>query len=191
MYVGPVGDSYPVIGKEELEEAKKLMDKDKNLPVNRIVNRVDIPENMTAENYLGMKILPGHRIGWEYKQQHIGILSDLYAEGYLTEAEYDKRVEWVNAAQTSQQIGIAFMDLHSSLTKLRVNEYLKKQPEQVKGLKGHYAFLIAITVLLAAATVISVIQGNLLVASIGLAEYTVIFGSLIIGICKRTGKPNG
>lgn len=109
------------------------MDKDKNLPVPREVSRVDIPPNMTTADYHQMNLRPGHRIGLEYKQKHLSALSDLYVEGFLTEEEYDKRVNWVNDAQTSEQVDIAFTDLQRALLKLKVDEYL--QPEKKTGQK--------------------------------------------------------
>jgi hypothetical protein len=86
---------------------------------------IDIPKNMTPDHYYGMNLLPGHRIGLGVKERYIAILSDLYVEGYLTEEEYDKRTDWVNAAQTSEQIEIAFMDLQQSLLQIKIKDYLK------------------------------------------------------------------
>lgn len=124
------------------------VDKDKNLPVPREVSRVDIPPNMTTDDYHQMNLRPGHRIGLEYKQKYINTLSDLYVEGYLTEEEYDKRTAWVNEAQTSEQVEIAFMDLQRSLALMKVKDYLKPEThkDNIKstGLVPMFVFICAV-----------------------------------------------
>jgi hypothetical protein len=141
------GGSFPIRDEEEIRISKELariahvgiaeaiMEKDKHL-TKRVdtPQRVDIPPGMTVEHYHGMNIASGHRIGWEYKQQYLAKLGELYAEGYLTEDEYDKRAEWVNEAKTSEQIDLAFLDLQKSLLSVKVNEYLK--PKEHKDTVG-------------------------------------------------------
>lgn len=117
---------YPIVSEEEIKAAKQMVDKDKNL-LPRTMHSVNIPKDMTVEHVHEMNLLPGHRIGLEYKEGYIARLSELYVQGYLTEEEYDKRTDWVNAAQTSEQIEVAFLDLQSSLLGLKVKEYLADQ----------------------------------------------------------------
>ena len=83
------------------------------------------PEGMTVNDYQAMRILPGNRIGWETRQKHLYRLSDLYTLGYLTEEEYDKRVEWVNNAQTIEQVNIVFTDLAMSTLSEEASDYLR------------------------------------------------------------------
>lgn len=117
------------------DDGKKLPD-----VTRRRLPSVDIPKDMTPEHYYGMNLLPGHRIGMEYKEGYIARLSELYIQGYLTEEEYDKRTSWVNAAQTSEQIEIAFLDLQSSLLGLKVQKYLsEKKPAEKRNVpKGFF-----------------------------------------------------
>jgi Domain of unknown function (DUF1707) len=58
-----------------------------------------------------MNLLDQTRIGYEQKQAYQDWLAQLAAEGYLTSEEYDARMEWLFAAQTEDQIKMAFRDL--------------------------------------------------------------------------------
>lgn len=98
-------------------------DDEKKLP--RVIQNFPIPKDMTIEHYQGMNLLPGRRIGLGQKEQFIAKLSELYVEGYLTEEEYDKRTDWVNAAQTIEQIEVAFIDLQQALLAVKIKDYLR------------------------------------------------------------------
>jgi hypothetical protein len=63
------------------------------------------------ERYQQMNLLPSARIGWETKQAYIGRLIEAHSNEYLTDDEYDARFKWVTAAQTEEQIKLAFKDL--------------------------------------------------------------------------------
>jgi hypothetical protein len=88
-----------------------------------------IPKGMTTDDYQTMNIIPGNRIGWETRQEHLHRLSDLYTLGYLTEEEYEKRVEWVNQAQTIEQVNIVFSDLRRTILSEKAAGYLKPPAE--------------------------------------------------------------
>lgn len=123
MYVGPLPDgSFPIHSEAELGKIKAAIDR---VDFNRVP--VVLPKGMTAEDYQNMNILPGNRIGWEKKQEHVHRLSDLYTLGYLTEEEYEKRTEWVNNAQTTEQVNIVFTDLRQKKMTLtaEADSYLK------------------------------------------------------------------
>jgi DUF1707 SHOCT-like domain len=112
---------------ELLRVSMEHMEKDKNRHIilsSSVGREFPIPPNMDVEHYQGMKLVPGHRVGWEYKQTYIGKLAELFAEGYLSEEEYDKRVAWVNDSQTSEQIDVVFTDLQNALMQMKVKEYL-------------------------------------------------------------------
>lgn len=115
--------SFPVASEAELKKALARVEFNRAPSV--------IPKGMTADNYQDMNILPGNRIGWEQKQEHLHRLSDLYTLGYLTEEEYEKRVEWVNNAQTIEQVNIVFTDLRKNILSAEADSYL--QPAVVKG----------------------------------------------------------
>lgn len=101
-------------------------DDGENFPlVTKKIQGVSIPKDMTVEHYQGMNLLPGRRIGLGQKEQFIAKLAELYVEGYLTEEEYDKRTDWVNAAQTVEQIEVAFIDLQQALLSVKIKEYLR------------------------------------------------------------------
>jgi len=112
---------------ELLRVTMEHMEKDKNRHIilpSSVGREFPIPPNMDVEHYQGMKLVPGNRVGWEYKQTYIGKLAELFTEGYLSEEEYDKRVAWINDSQTSEQIDIAFSDLQQALMQMKVKEYL-------------------------------------------------------------------
>lgn len=117
--------SFPVHSDDELEKIKVAIRK---LDLSKAP--VVIPKGMASDDYQDMNILPGNRIGWEHRQEHLHRLSDLYTLGYLTEEEYEKRVEWVNSAQTVEQVNIVFTDLRKTLS-AEADSYLK--PAVVKG----------------------------------------------------------
>lgn len=117
---------------ELLKAAEEKMRKDKAniiMPRNPAVN-VPVPDGMTTDSYKEMNLVAGHRVGWDYKQEYLAKLGEMYAEGYITEAEHDKRVEWVNAAQTSEQIDVAFTDLQKAMLDMKMKEY--SLPETAK-----------------------------------------------------------
>lgn len=121
---------------ELLKAAEEKMRKDKAniiMPRNPAVN-VPVPDGMTTDSYKRMNLVAGHRVGWDYKQEYLAKLGEMYAEGYITEAEHDKRVEWVNAAQTSEQIDVAFSDLQRAMLDMKMKEYL---PVETKRTASH------------------------------------------------------
>lgn len=124
MYLGPDG-SFPIHGEAELEKIKAAIRR-----VDFSKAPVAIPQGMTAGDYQNLNILPGNRIGWEQKQEHLHRLSDLYTLGYLTEEEYEKRMEWVNTAQTVEQVNIVFTDLRRNILTAEAGSYL--EPAAVK-----------------------------------------------------------
>lgn len=109
-------------------ELDRLMEKDNSkLPVNRTrLPQVSIPKDMTPEHYQGMNLLPGNRVGEDYRQKYLDKLSELCVNGYITQDEFDRRAEWVNSAQTSEQVEIAFLDLQNALRAMTAKEYFQK-----------------------------------------------------------------
>ena len=143
--INPDG-SFPIVREAELEKAKAV-----------IGDKTVIPKGMTAGDYQTMNILPGNRIGWQQKQDHLHRLSDLYTLGYLTEEEYEKRVEWVNNAQTIEQVNIVFADLHRNILTVEAGSYLK--PVSAKDYwRVSFGVLIMAAVMVAMYTWLAVIQ---------------------------------
>lgn len=138
---------HPINSYDELlERTRKAMAEVKGrrdiiLPRNPAMN-IPMPPNMGVENYQEMNLVAGHRVGWEYKQAYIHKLAELFAEGYLTEAEYDKRVEWVNAAQTSEQVDVVFADLQRSMLQMKMNEYLLPAEEKTRRWNSQATMLV-------------------------------------------------
>jgi hypothetical protein len=58
-----------------------------------------------------MNVLNTTRVGWEQKQKYIDWLAQMSAEGYLTEEEYNARMEWLQTSRTDEEIKLAFSDL--------------------------------------------------------------------------------
>lgn len=58
-----------------------------------------------------MNILPTTRIGWDEKRQYIDRLIEAHTNEYLTDTEYEARMQWISTAQTHDQIKIPFKDL--------------------------------------------------------------------------------
>lgn len=114
--------SYPIVTYDDLLKAAQLhMDKDKrNLPARR---EMSIPPNMTAEDYQGMNLTEGQRISTDARLTYIEYIMKLAGAGYITPEEEEKRVNWIQDAQTREQAEIAFADLQESLLKLKVEQY--------------------------------------------------------------------
>lgn len=124
MYVGPIrktnpDGSFSIAYEAELERIQKKIERLSWSQASVI------PKGMTSDDYQNMCILPGNRIGWQQKQEHLHQLSDLYTLGYLTEEEYDKRAEWVNNAQTIEQVNVVFTDLRKDILTTEAGGYLK------------------------------------------------------------------
>jgi hypothetical protein len=58
-----------------------------------------------------MNVLSTTRIGWEQKQKYIDWLTQMYTEDYLTEEEYNARMEFLQASRSEEEIKLAFHDL--------------------------------------------------------------------------------
>lgn len=132
---------------------------------------VVIPKGMTADNYQNMNILPGNRIGWEQKQEHLHRLSDLYTLGYLTEEEYEKRMEWVNNAQTIEQVNVVFTDLREKkILSTEAGSYLQPAAKDSRWV-SFWVFMVTGVM----------VTTYILLAMMGawLTELIIIFGSVI------------
>lgn len=137
------GQSYPIpMSESEIQELRKRFNS--NLPAKIVPSTVvPFPEGKTSEDYDTMHVLPGNRVGFETKQAYIQKLGDLYAEGYLTEEEYDTRVSWVNISQTQQQIDLVFKDLSAHLLELKAKTYLLDKKNTIPHKKKISAGVIA------------------------------------------------
>jgi len=78
-------------------------------PINRDETIISSAE--VARIRKDMNLIRGTRVGWEDKNKYRDRLIEMYTQGHLTEAEYDARMEWVEAARTDDEVRVAFLDL--------------------------------------------------------------------------------
>lgn len=135
-----------------------------------------------------MNLLPGHRIGLGQREQYIAKLSEAYIDGYLTEEEYDKRTDWVNSAQTIEQIEVAFHDLQQSLLNVKIKQYLDEPGKELPNLAVPNFLFVIIAGVFSFGITIESIAGSWIGALILFTEMILIITFLYRAKRKHGGQ---
>jgi hypothetical protein len=58
-----------------------------------------------------INLIRGTRVGFTTKQKYQDYLTEMAAQGHLTTEEYGARMEWIEAAQTEDELRVVLIDL--------------------------------------------------------------------------------